>query len=168
MRRTIALLIALLVITSGISAFAVPNSVAYSSTRDFLTVLDNESIRYSYDGINNDNDERVKVSYSLDDTKITVICFFKEDTKSCSMRVWNFIDYEASDANQVIQTLDQLNSKYRWVKFYSDASDNSVTVSLDAVFRNNDVGEICRECLRHIVNICDDCYTILKPYNKNA
>ncbi len=167
-RMIVILTVAVFALFSAIPAFAVPNSVSYSTTRDFLEVLDHDDIHYSYDGIDSDNDEKVTVGYNVADTSIRIRLFFEDDLESCSIRVWNFIDYEPHDEERVIKTIDELNRRYRWARFYTDPSDNSVTVAMDVIVRKYDAGEICSEAMHHVVNICDDAYSYLKGYNKNV
>lgn len=150
------------------TALAVPSNVQYSTTKSFLEVLDSEGIHYICEGIDSDNDEVVKIQYGLDDnTSITVKCYLAEDGSECNMRVWNLIDYDIGSFDAVVQKVDEMNRTYRWTRFYTDPSDNSVTVAMDVVLRDNaDAGDICREALRHIVQICDDAYPSVKEYDK--
>lgn len=168
-KRMIAILmVVVFALLSAAPAFAVPSAVSYSSTRDFLEVLDSEGVHYTYEGIDSDDDEKVNVSYNITDTSIAMRIFFDDSRESCHIRVWNLIDYRPEDEGRVIEALDDLNKTYKWIKFYSDKNDNSVTASMDVILRRYDVGEICSEAMHRVVNICDDAYPTLKKFDKNA
>ena len=157
--------IALLVSLLCVSALAVPSSATYSTTREFLKECDEQEIRYTYDGIDQDNDEKVKVSINLTDTSITEIFYFSEDNEDASIRVWNFIDFAPSDYNNVLEAVNSLNAQYRWVRFYIDKSDNSVTCAIDVEYSVANTGEVTFMLMRHMMNICDYAYSELSRYD---
>ena len=52
---------------------------------------------------------------------------------------------------------NELNEKFRWVKFYVD-SDRDIRVQLDAIMSEDNAGEVCREIVYRMVNIIDGAY----------
>ena len=56
-------------------------------------------------------------------------------------------------------TCNELNAKYRWVKFYLD-KDKDVCVSLDAYIDEHTVGEECLNLVRRMINISDEAYPL--------
>lgn len=163
-RIAITALAILMLLSMSVGALAVPSNVAYQSTRSFLEVCDQEGLKYTYNGVDNDNDETVLLDYSLDNTSITVRVFF-EDEASCGIRVWYLITYDPSRLGEIVEACNNLNNQYRWVKFYADTSDNTVTASADVEFGDNPAGNVVRTMLRRVVNITNLGYNELMQYN---
>ena len=107
----------------------------------------------------------MKVSINLTDTSITEIFYFSEDNEDASIRVWNFIDFAPSDYNNVLEAVNSLNAQYRWVRFYIDKSDNSVTCAIDVEYSVANTGEVTFRLMRHMMNICDYAYSELSRYD---
>ncbi len=134
-------------------------------TKAFLDELDARQLVYTYRGIDDDDDEGVFIDFDGDNTTISVYCYFTSDEELCYMRVWNFIDYDAASFSSVLVTVNDLNSSYRYAKFFADTYDNSVTVATDLILRSaDDVGAICVEGLWHLVQIADLGYPDLVKY----
>ena len=156
-----------LVFALSAGALAVPSSVSYDTTRRFLEYCDENDIKYSYMGIDNDNDEKVNLSFDLTNTSVDVRYFFEEDQESCMVRVWNLITFDPDQIAEVRDAVGRANADYRWVKYYIDESDNTVTCAADIYFGGGDAGDICGYILRRVVNISDSVYDdYLGQYNQ--
>ena len=59
-------------------------------------------------------------------------------------------------------TVNDLNSRYRFVKFYYDESDCTVTVQSDVIFRADDIGELCNEIVHRTAFLSDEGYLVLQ------
>ena len=168
MKRIISLLIVLaLLLPAATMAGADYTTAQYSSTRQFLKMMDDYDIKYTWVGIDNDGDEHITINNNNDVAgKITIHLYFDENEENCYLRVWNLIDYYSSDAAKVYQAVNSINHSYKYAKFYADDSDNSVTAEMDLIYRENDVGEICTEALLHITAIIDEAWPTLSAYRK--
>ena len=155
----------LLALSLTMGALAVPSSVTYRTTGRFLAYCDEQGIKYTYQGIDNDNDERVTVSYDLSSTSVDVILFFSEDGDTCAIRLWNLIRFRENALDDVLSAVNQLNMNYRWAKFFADTSDNTVTCSADIYFGGADAGDIGYYLLYRIVNISDYGYEDLARFD---
>ena len=51
-----------------------------------------------------------------------------------------------------------MNDKFRWVKFYVDESDNTVSLATDAVITSATCGEVIYELVLRMASIGDDAY----------
>ena len=168
MKKALALfLTALLLLSLASAALAVPDNVTYRPTRRFLELLDEEGIKYQYRGIDQDNDEYVVITYTIeDDHDCRMNLYFNEDLEHCSIRVWNLIDFDEANLVDVYRACDELNSSYKYIRFYVDETDYSVTASYDIIFRSTGADEICREAIRKMVNVCDAAIPTLAAYEK--
>jgi len=159
------LLIMILTLSFAAPALAVPSNVSYATTRAALTALDEADIYYSYTGIDGSGNEKVTLSYTLNNTDIDILVFFAEDLTSAHMRVWNYIKYDALDYLNVVKACDEVNGAYKWTTFYTE-DDNTVTVKLDIRMNPSCAGELMMANLSSLINICDEAFPTLSPYNK--
>ncbi len=165
-RKLFAVLLALcLVFSLSVPAFAV--SAEYSTTKAFLKVMDREKNKYTVEGLDDDEDEKVSVSFTGDNKKdIDVIIFFDKDLDAVSMRSWYVISFEKADLDKVLSVVNQLNSDYKFVKFVVDESDYSVDAKIDCPLRDDrNAGEIAYDALYYVVNIVDEAYLELEEFD---
>ncbi len=160
------LLVLSLVLCTSAPAFAV--SAQYGTTQSFLQVLNDEDHRYHYMGIDDDDFEQVNVSFAgdnLDD--IAVEIYFDPELDSVSMRSWYVISFDESDLIELLLTVNELNSDYKYATFVADLSDYSVDVKLDCPLRDDaNAGEIAFDALYYIVSIIDEAYPELEIFAK--
>lgn len=140
-------------------------TATYSSTRSFISRLNEAGIVYSLKGVDSDGDEHVTVGNRSDVCTIMIHYFF-DGQYVIIIRVWNIIDFNSYDYDQVARLCDKLNAKYNFVKFYVDKSDYSVTASFDLVSYSSDCGDSVMLATIKLVQIIDDAYPSLAIYAK--
>ena len=168
-KRTVWIIIAVTMILSlfSVSAYADYSQAKYSSTKQFLKALDDLGIKYTWQGIDSDDYEVINISNNSDVMgNYSINVFFDDNNKNCGIRVWNVIDYNNAMSSSVYDAVNSINKTYQYVKFFADDTDNSVTASIDLIYRDSDVGEICLEGMFYIVSVIDDAYPVLKPFDK--
>lgn len=138
----------------------------YTSTQAFIEWLDAEDISFSYTGIDDNGYECLSIDNTTDVFSYTIKYFFESNNENASMRVWDVILFDESNLNNVLRTVNQLNSAFKYVNIYAMESDFSVNVKLDLIYRSSDVGDIVGEATLRLVNILDDVYEALQEYNK--
>lgn len=139
----------------------------YRTTEDFLAAMDEEGIKYTFEGTDSDKDEVVNVVYTSDVFgKATFKFYFDEDGSDVTVRVWNVIDYDASDRSAVLEACNQANYDYRYSRFYVDDTDNSVTMAYDAYLPVRNSGDTCLSILTMMRTILQVVYPDLEPYAK--
>ena len=166
MKKYFALLLALALLLAAVPALAI--DAQYAGTRNFLSYLDDNGIKYSYMGISGTNEyEQVRVVYTGDNlSEITINCYFAKDNTRCALLCWNVIDYDEAQLLPLISELNNLNKQYRYARFYTDSSDNSVTAQFDVLLDENISGRFVYRGLSALVDIVDAAYPSLKPYQK--
>lgn len=164
MKKVFALIFALFMVFSmAMSACAV--SAQLNSTKAFLATLDENDIKYTVVGLDDDGDEQITVSNKDDNGfEYTFNLFFDSDEENCYIRVWNIIHYSDADFSKVLRTCNSLNDKYNFLRFTADESDNMVTAAIDLIYRDNDVGEIVLEALMASARILEAAYPDLSVY----
>jgi len=136
----------------------------YRSTRAFIAAMESEGYSYTLGGVDEDGDELVTTEFEVEGGDIQLYFYFNSNEENANVRVWNVIDYDVADWANVVQVLDGLNGDYKFVRFYTDDYDNSVTAALDLIYRDNDVGEICLEALYYVLGIVESALPLLAPY----
>lgn len=162
-----ALLMALaLLLSLSVPAFAV--SAQYPTTRAFVQALDERGLKYTCAGVDSDGDEKVTVEFVGDyKDSILVNLFFGQDQDLVNLRIWNLIDINEADYEKVLDACNELHASYKFVTFFVDKTDWSVTAKLDLPIREGEsCGEICLDGLSYLVNIADTGYDTLKAFAK--
>ena len=61
------------------------------------------------------------------------------------------------------EVCSKLNNEFRWIKFYVDERDNTITLADDAIVQLDTCGEEIWEIMVRLSDIADDAYpTIMK------
>ena len=139
----------------------------YANTKAFVALLEEFEIEgWEVAGIDGDGDELVQFEdYVGDEYEYIVNIYFSEDEEQIGYYVWYVIEYEEEDFADVLYACNTLNSNYKFLTFYADESDNSVTASMNLIVReNDDVAEIAIEGLLHIENIFAEAIEVLGEY----
>lgn len=109
-----------------------------------------------------DDDERIALSFSGENAdSVKVVIAFDDDDyedETVAFRVWNITKYNENNAARVLAACNALNAQYRFVKFYLDESDHTITGALDTVVELSNAGPICERILIHVVSVVDSAY----------
>lgn len=133
-------LILLLVMMSAVPAMA-ENEAQYATTQDFIRALEENELKYSYVGIDDDGDEKVTVSYGAEPYEEYKFRFyFNEDQTAVFIRMWNIVTVSAGET-YALKTINALNAGYKYVKFYLDESDSTLSLSADFPLTGNNSGD---------------------------
>lgn len=161
-------LILVCVLLLGLCPAALATEAQYASTKSFLTLMDALSIKYMVGGMDSSNNELVVISNSDSELNFeyTVAFFFDSDEAHCSIRVWEIISFADVDFAKVLRTVNSLNTKFKYVKFYVDEDDNTVTASMDLIYTAETAGQVVMEGMLRAMSILEDSYPDLAVYNK--
>lgn len=164
MKKVLAVLLLIALLAPACTAFAA--TPVYSSTKTFLEVLDKEGISYICKGIDEDCDEYVRI-YQLDeDLPYSVEVFFEDDMQHNSIFVWYIITFDEEDLPDVMLACDTLNQTYNYTCFYVDETDNTVTCSMNLIYRDENVDQVFMDALWYLEAIMERAYPVLQPYDK--
>lgn len=163
MKKCALLVLALLLLFSSATC---AQAAEYSSTQTFIEWLEASDIPYTYSGVDDHGFERLSIDNTSDVFSYTLEYLFESNAENSTIRVWDIILYNDSDLNDVLHTINDLNTTYRFVNVYAMESDNSVNAKIDLIYRTHDVGEIVGEATLRMVAIVDDVYAALSSYQK--
>ncbi|MCD8192406.1 MAG: YbjN domain-containing protein [Oscillospiraceae bacterium] len=102
----------------------------------------------------------MKCGWNLSSTKIDVIVAFEEDCKYAAFRCFNFAKAPKDRFGHAMIACNELNKKYKWVKFYLD-DDGDVTAENDAILDAATCGEVCFELMIRMTQIVNEAYPVI-------
>lgn len=164
MKKLVCLVLALSLVLSCSSAFAL--AAQFSTTREFLDLLDSSGVKYTLSGLDDDGDEVVTISNQGDAFTYQIHVIFDADLETTYLRTFNIINFSDADFSKVLRTCNSLCSEYNFVRFFVDESDNTVSCAMDMIYRDEDVGDIVLEGLLRMVKLLDIGYEALSVYDQ--
>lgn len=165
MKKLIAVLL-LAVLCTGMMIPAVAETPAYDVTKSFVAVLNENDLAYTFNGKTNTGEEHIQMENEDEHFAYTINLFFHEDNDRASVYIWNIIEFADADFANVLRAVNELNYSYKYVRFYVDETDNTVTCAMNMILHDNtDAGDIVLEGLLRIASILKVAYPSLSVYN---
>ena len=127
---------------------------------NYLRYMDKHGIKYA-----DKNDRIVSVTYNGDNlNKIPVLVIFDEDGDGIvQLDCWEIAKFKDDKRAAGMIASNELNAKYRWVKFYVD-DDGDMRAQIDAYVDYDTVGEECSKLVQRMVSIIDKAYPVMMKY----
>jgi len=122
----------------------------------FMQYMDANGIKYT------DCDEHaVRVAYTGEYLKaIPIFVFFDRDGDPLTaFKCWEIASFK-DKRDRAIVVCNELNSKYRWVKFFVN-DENNIVADADAMLDASTCGEECMSIVRRLVSIIDESYLMI-------
>ena len=168
MRRFFIIVLSSVLLLSLLTGNALALSATYQNTKTVTEKFDSEGLFYTVLGIDSDNNkEYVAFKNESDAGEYTILISFKENNEEVNLRIFNIISYSDADFSKLLRTVNSMNYKYKWVRFYLDETDNTLTASMDLVVRPGDqVGDIVIDAMIHMTNVLDAAYESFSIYAK--
>ena len=118
--------------------------------------FDSHDIRYSMRG---DDNEVIRVGFRAENKEsVEILLFFSEKNDNVGIRSFDLCKVPEAKKPALYELCSKLNDKYRWVKFYIDEDDNTITAADDAVIQLDSCGEECLELVMRMCDIADEVY----------
>lgn len=151
------ILIAMLLL--NVAAVAFGEVTNYKVTSNFMKLLDKNEIIYKYATSDGDDVISINDSGSYGDQKF--IFFF--NGSSVSLRVWDVIEFDVADRADVLDVCNNANYTWKYMRFYVNDSDNTVTMDFDMPLNDNEADD-CFEILVCASSILSEVYPDLEGY----
>lgn len=101
----------------------------------------------------------MRVAFKADNKgSMDIIVVFDEGNDSVGLRSFDFCSFPAEKKPVMYEICSKMNKDYRWVKFYVDESDNTITLADDAVIDLETCGEEVYELIGRMLTIGDEAY----------
>ncbi|MBR1708251.1 MAG: SH3 domain-containing protein [Clostridia bacterium] len=146
-------------LSSDLSSVASAGTPEYKSTQKFMDYLVDQGIDCTYRGKRDETSEMLQSVITANNLKLNIISVFSSET-DCAMYAVELVSFEGKNQSQVSEFVDALNAEYRFVRFYT-SPDEMINATLDLLFTDSTVEEICFDGFRRLVNICDEVYPSL-------
>ena len=119
----------------------------------FANHMNSEGVKFS-----EEKENVIKVVYTGDNLdSIPVYVFFDKDGDPLvTFKCWNIINFK-SNREAAINACNEMNAKFRWIKFYID-DDGDIIAEMDAMIDDATCGKECLYLVRRAVSIIDDAY----------
>jgi len=105
-----------------------------------------------------EEDNILRVGFKGDNTNVSILMDFSEDGEYVTFKSYNLCTFSVDKIAQMYKLCSELNKEYKWVKFYVDESDNTLTAQDDAIIQLDSCGVECYELVGRMVAIVDDVY----------
>ncbi|HIS02430.1 MAG TPA: YbjN domain-containing protein [Candidatus Pullichristensenella avicola] len=161
----LCLILALTLVPGALAAEFEPTDLFLEALEEDDFYLDGYDYDYEYVGIDSDGDEHVRMYFDLDGMgERSVNVFFIDTQTSCIMYLWDIIEFDSSDRDEVVEICNELNHQYRFARWYV-MDDDTVNAQIDDVFRTGSgCGEGLVETLSLLVRVAETGYPSLEPY----
>ncbi|MCC8046019.1 MAG: YbjN domain-containing protein [Clostridiales bacterium] len=126
----------------------------------YIDTLEKKTIKVKEIFETDDNQTVVKCGWNLSSTNIDVLVAFPEDCKYAALRCFNFAKVPKDRLGHALIVCNELNKKYKWVKFYVD-DDGDMTAEDDAIIDVETCGEECLELMIRMTQIVNESYPVV-------
>ena len=128
----ILLLAAVLTLSLSVPAMAAESEIHPADTAaEFFALLDQEDVEYTDLGYNDkENYEIILTCHGQAREEHEIHLFIDSDGRAFSAYEWYLMEYDPARLNAILETLNELNSEYRFVTFLADTTDNTLTAEL--------------------------------------
>ncbi len=155
------------------AALAAVSEAQFSNAKRFILALQNKSMYYTYMTDYSDADEDwISVPLTNDSADglefdYDMYAIFTSDNSRGTLLVWNLIDFDPAYVDAVRTVCDSLNYEYRWIRFYVDTYDYSVSADISCPLTDSpDTAIQMWDATLHLYNVLALAYDDLAPYAK--
>ena len=134
-------------------------SAMLKTAQQFLDALQRANLKWKDSRDMDDGNSLVVCGVSgKNNARYDVLFIFDANGESAAVRVFKLITSCPEDKTlKMLDAINDLNNKYRWVKFCLD-KDQDVSVQMDAYVNGDTDGMICVKLLLRIMKIIDESY----------
>ena len=142
-------------------------TVQYATTQSFVDVLVEQELKYTLEGIDENGYEKIRLKLRDNQgNRYDIEFYFGQEQDSCNLRVFGMITYAEEDLTDVLRAVNDLNRKWKFVKFYINENSRTVAAAVDLLFNDADVGSIVMEGTLKVNRILKDGFTVLNAYDQ--
>ena len=117
--------------------------------------LDAKGIKYK----TREERSAIELGFRADNKEgIDLVLFFDDDNGGMAVRSFDYCKFASAKTEAMYKLCSEMNKNYRWIKFYVDESDNTITLADDAVIQLESVGDEAWELIVRMVSIADEAY----------
>ena len=130
----------------------------YQATNKIARTFDREGIKYTTNTLSS-RSSYVSASFTGDNAKGVDVSFLSSDhANDASVRAFSVVKLSEAKIPAMILLANQLNNKYRFVKFTVDTDDQALNVDYDFRAKTHDVGRTAVALFWRFAKIIDEAY----------
>lgn len=123
-----------------------------------LTAAYMESIDMKHEVMGEDG-EVISLSFALDNREgLRLVIHFSENGDSIKISAYDLVKFPSDRKDRMYKVCNELNAKYRWVKFYVDERDDTITADTDEIIQMDSCAEHTVQATVQLVQIADEAY----------
>ncbi|WP_034447845.1 YbjN domain-containing protein [Butyrivibrio sp. AE2032] len=121
--------------------------------------FDSKGIRYDLVG---DDSEAILTGFGLDNLEgVRFLIVFDKSEEAVAIRTRDFAKFPEAKKADMFKLVNELNRKFRWVKFIVDEEECTIAAEDDAVIQLDSCGEEVFRCCCQLADIVDESYPII-------
>lgn len=114
-------------------------------------------------GMNNkifDKEKNVlEVEFASDNINYSAVyVVFGDQNDSCQFKIFYYCKFPKEKRQKMYELCSIKNSQYRWVKFFVEEEDDSVTIASDAFIQLDSCGDEVLRVVSKMMTVADDAY----------
>lgn len=119
--------------------------------------FDSEDLKYDLTG---ENEEVILSGFSMKNRPGSqrLVIHFDDNEKGVAIRAFEVAKFPEEKKESMYKLVNQLNDKFRWIKFTVDEEDCTITAADDAVIELDTCGQEVWQCCRQMLGIIDEAY----------
>ena len=126
------------------------------SIQETKAYLDSQNMHYKLDEEKNVIEIGIGGLDNIGSIKILLI--FSDNDRIVGLRAYNVCKFQEAKSEPMYRVCSQMNHQFRWVKFYVDENDWTITAEDDAIVTLGSVGEELLELTMRMAGIVDEAY----------
>ncbi len=128
----------------------------FQATKQIAAAFDEKDLKYTTS--ESEKSSRVVAKFNGDNAKHIEVRFIStDDDNDVAVRCFQIVSANADKAAKMKDAINELNNKYRYIKFIID-EDYDVNAEYDLPVRSENVGPMCVEIFIRFMNIIDEAY----------
>ena len=134
----------------------------YAATKAIEAAMKEKDLKYDLQ--ETDSSSAIRLGFSRDGYSFSIHFISKDDDPDVAVRVFDLINIPEAKRSALFSTLNDLNKKYRYFKFYLNSNDGlNVEYDFPLSISIEQVGKLAIETIARAFKILDDVYpTVMK------
>lgn len=128
----------------------------YQATQAIADRFREKEIRFKLE--ENEKTSRIIAQVSGEYSFYTVQFTSSDDDNDVSVRVFNFVKFPADRKREILRLTNELNNRYRYMKFVADIEEELVRLEYDFPVSNQDPAETAVESFFRFMKLADEAY----------
>lgn len=123
----------------------------------YIKLMDEKEVRHDDIIILKSGKFDIETRWDLDETTVAVRAVFDDDGHTVAIRCFRLARTKEDRFIDVLKTCNELNNRFRWVKFAID-NDNDINMEIDCIVNEETAGEVVLELVQRLCSIADEVY----------